>query len=448
MLRILYSLSMAYTVSGRTACNKQDNDKEVPPALREAYRTLCTAKRSNSAHCGHSAPLHDDMAQSFTRNELGEVVYFVGDVHGNLAPLRAMLRHIDAQPETSTVIFVGDIVNKGENSHEVVDLIRRRAESSKDYKKVLYVRGNHEGKVLAKLVTDGPFKANKKFPFLSGFSLEDVLFMHNAPVIISLPWLSMRVVHAGLRPPPREVFDDDDVIKHYCDFTNMRYLKREGTFDVDDFDGRYYADYTAYGVSKLVGAEEAQFHGIWEDQFDGTGPWAIIWDGLSNDIGKMSRFPNGGYRDESLAESENDVPIEPMVIFGHDARMGFQAYNWLAVGLDTGCTYGRKLSMMRMDAENRDDVTIFQVDCGAEGVLHDQNDNPVEVLSEVVNVGRSPDTGRYTDPNQASKIRNLKGESRQKSYYKLREEFDTGNGYHFDELMQYGSETLVDDSEL
>ena len=43
----------------------------------------------------------------------------VGDVHGCLAELRELLAETDFQLGTDTLIFVGDLVNKGPSSAEV-----------------------------------------------------------------------------------------------------------------------------------------------------------------------------------------------------------------------------------------------------------------------------------------------------------------------------------------
>lgn len=65
----------------------------------------------------------------------------VGDVHGCLGELRALLDKCDAEPGRDDIVFVGDLVAKGPDSRGVVELARKlRART---------VRGNHDQKVIS-----------------------------------------------------------------------------------------------------------------------------------------------------------------------------------------------------------------------------------------------------------------------------------------------------------
>jgi serine/threonine protein phosphatase 1 len=67
-------------------------------------------------------------------------VYIVGDVHGCIDELRALLRQLQPTPE-DLVLFTGDLIRKGPASTAVLDLIRRRDNFRS-------VRGNNEQKVI------------------------------------------------------------------------------------------------------------------------------------------------------------------------------------------------------------------------------------------------------------------------------------------------------------
>ena len=60
--------------------------------------------------------------------------YIIGDVHGNYLTLLNLLKKI---PEKAIIIFVGDLIDRGPLSKEVVKLIRE--------KKYQCILGNHEG---------------------------------------------------------------------------------------------------------------------------------------------------------------------------------------------------------------------------------------------------------------------------------------------------------------
>jgi len=63
--------------------------------------------------------------------------YIIGDVHGMYKQLLSLLKKL---PKDSNVIFVGDLVDRGEDSAKVIKLVRDRA-----YQTVL---GNHENTML------------------------------------------------------------------------------------------------------------------------------------------------------------------------------------------------------------------------------------------------------------------------------------------------------------
>lgn len=60
----------------------------------------------------------------------------IGDVHGCLAELKLLLTQCDYRSERDTLVFVGDLVNKGPFSAEVVKFVRSIG--------AVCVRGNHD----------------------------------------------------------------------------------------------------------------------------------------------------------------------------------------------------------------------------------------------------------------------------------------------------------------
>lgn len=67
-------------------------------------------------------------------------LFLVGDVHGCLAELEALLGELDTSDD-DLVVFVGDLVRKGPDSHGVVDLVR-------SHDNFVSVRGNNEDKLI------------------------------------------------------------------------------------------------------------------------------------------------------------------------------------------------------------------------------------------------------------------------------------------------------------
>ncbi|CAA6810851.1 MAG: Serine/threonine protein phosphatase [uncultured Sulfurovum sp.] len=63
--------------------------------------------------------------------------YIIGDVHGEYPMLLALIKKL---PRNAKLIFVGDLVNRGRQSREVVEFARNHAHA--------VVKGNHEGYLL------------------------------------------------------------------------------------------------------------------------------------------------------------------------------------------------------------------------------------------------------------------------------------------------------------
>jgi serine/threonine protein phosphatase 1 len=98
----------------------------------------------------------------------GERVYAVGDIHGRLDLLDDLIARIDADdasrgPATTTLVFLGDLVDRGPDSAGVVARLRALAAARP---RVRLLLGNHEEVFLATL--DGDEKALRLFCRIGG----------------------------------------------------------------------------------------------------------------------------------------------------------------------------------------------------------------------------------------------------------------------------------------
>lgn len=128
--------------------------------------------------------------QTVSRSQLKENILLVGDVHGCMAELEALLTKcgFPSAAENTSLIFVGDLVNKGPDSDKVVKFARESG--------ALCVRGNHDnaGLALALGVRD-PYPGSE---WVDKLEPEDIEFLHQLPYSITIPELDLLVVHAGL----------------------------------------------------------------------------------------------------------------------------------------------------------------------------------------------------------------------------------------------------------
>ncbi len=86
----------------------------------------------------------------------GTRVYAVGDIHGRLDLLDDLLARIDADDASrpraeTTLIFLGDLVDRGPDSAGVVERLRSLAETGR---RVRFLMGNHEEILLGTLAGD------------------------------------------------------------------------------------------------------------------------------------------------------------------------------------------------------------------------------------------------------------------------------------------------------
>jgi serine/threonine protein phosphatase 1 len=160
------------------------------------------------------------------RTAAGERIYAVGDVHGRMDLLLQLLSQIEQddslrEPRRKRLIFLGDLIDRGPKSKEVVSLLSQAQRSAK---RLLVLMGNHEAALLDTLDGDedaqkmwlahggaatlDSFGINPPEEGESAASFADRMKQHLPPALVrwlrNLP-LSMQsgsyfFCHAGVRP--------------------------------------------------------------------------------------------------------------------------------------------------------------------------------------------------------------------------------------------------------
>jgi serine/threonine protein phosphatase 1 len=136
-------------------------------------------------------------------------VLIIGDVHGCLGMLQRLLEKIHWHPDSDRLIFLGDYVDRGEDSRGVIECV---LEISRTAEHVDCLMGNHE-KILLDFIegrdastfflNGGTSTLNSYRTFQRGYEIplipeEHILFLRSLK-----PWIELDdyyVVHAGLRP--------------------------------------------------------------------------------------------------------------------------------------------------------------------------------------------------------------------------------------------------------
>jgi bis(5'-nucleosyl)-tetraphosphatase (symmetrical) len=257
--------------------------------------------------------------------------YAVGDVQGCFDELQALLRKAGFQ-DRDRLWFVGDLVNRGPKSLEVLRFARGLGE------RAVVVLGNHDLHLVAQF--EGFERARKDDTF------RDVLDAPDAAELVS--WLRQRpmmhadgayaMVHAGLLPQ--------------WSIEKALLLGREVE-----------AALTAPSYREFLGNMYGSKPERWDDGLRG-------WDRLRVIVNAMTRMrfctrdgrmefhakgaaPPAGY----FAWYETRGPERETIVCGHWSQLGLKLGPRLAA-LDSGCVWGGALSALRLE-----DRALYQVAC-------------------------------------------------------------------------------------
>jgi bis(5'-nucleosyl)-tetraphosphatase (symmetrical) len=263
-------------------------------------------------------------------------IYAIGDIQGCHAELARLLAEIDFNPAADQLWFVGDLVNRGPGSLEVLRLVKSLGDSA------ITVLGNHDLHLLA--VAEGVAELHRTD------TLDEILGAPDRDEL--LHWLRNQkllhtqdgyvLVHAGLMPQwtvqkaagyAREVegaLSGDD----YATFLSRMYGNAPHAWD-DELTGykrlRVIVNaFTRMRICTKEGEMEFKFKGEVEHIPAGYLPWFDIPKRASN---------------------------KATVIFGHWSALGLLVKKHI-IALDTGCLWGGPMTAIRLD-----DRKLFQVSC-------------------------------------------------------------------------------------
>lgn len=266
--------------------------------------------------------------------------YAVGDLQGCYAPLARLLDYVKFSPATDRIWFVGDLVNRGPQSLEVLRFVKQLGAAA------VTVLGNHDLHLIMQAAGYG--KANKEdtiAPILAAPDRDALLTWLRAQPLFHVEG-EMAMVHAGLLPA--------------WDVAQAQALS-------DEVSAALTAPNYVEFLANMWGSEP----NAWDDHLTG-------WDRLRVAVNAMTRMrfvtPDGcmefrasgakGPPERGPAgcvpwfEAAGRKSADHLIVCGHWSALGFrQADNLLA--LDTGCLWGGSLTAVRLE-----DRRVFQMPCG------------------------------------------------------------------------------------
>lgn len=249
--------------------------------------------------------------------------YAIGDVQGCFDELQALLGRVGFNPAHDRLWFVGDLVNRGPKSLEVLRFVKELGE------RAVVVLGNHD---LHLITQHEGFERRRKDD-----TFDDVLQAPDAKELVD--WLRARpmmhvegnwaMVHAGLLP-------GWTISKAFS-------LGREVQAALG-------ADHYRGFLANMYGSKPER----WDDALAG-------WDRLRVIVNAMTRMrfctPDGlmEFRETGKAPPPGFLPWyqtrqmpEQQIVFGHWSSAGLTLNHRIA-GLDTGCVWGGPLSALRLE---------------------------------------------------------------------------------------------------
>ncbi len=266
--------------------------------------------------------------------------FAIGDLQGCYDPLARLLDYLDFSPERDRLWFVGDLVNRGPQSLEVLRFVKGLGHAA------VTVLGNHDLHLAMQAAGFG--KANKEDTLgaiLAAPDRDELLGWLRAQPLFHVEG-EWAMVHAGLLPA--------------WDVAQAQVLSDEVSAALTAPD---YLDFLA----NMWGSEPD----AWHDGLAG-------WDRLRVVVNAMTRMrfvtPDG--RMEFRAPGAKGPPergpagcvpwfdapgrrsADHAIVCGHWSALGFRQMDRL-LALDSGCLWGGSLTAVRLE-----DRRVFQLPCG------------------------------------------------------------------------------------
>lgn len=268
-------------------------------------------------------------------------VYAIGDVQGCFNELQTLLDRLDFSPARDTLWFVGDLVNRGPHSLEVLRFVKGLGE------RAVTVLGNHDLHLLA-VWQRHPRHLKPKDTLGPIFDADDgdelLHWLRRQPLFHVDETLGFAMVHAGLPPQwdlttaRQRAAEVEDVLRSddFAEFFTHMYGDQPNHWD-DELAGwdrlRFIVNcFTRLRYCSRGGTLDLEAKGRPGSQPEGYLPWFTVPDRHS----AVSR-----------------------VVFGHWSTLGLQREE-NAFAIDTGCLWGGSLSALRLD---HPDLPVIQLDC-------------------------------------------------------------------------------------
>ncbi len=257
-------------------------------------------------------------------------IYAVGDIQGCFSSLECLLEQADFDPNSDTLWVAGDLVNRGPQSLQTLRFIYGLGDSAQ------IVLGNHDLHLLAiGLGYHSPRKKDTFSDILQAPDCEQLLdWLCQQPLIYRNATLPYIMVHAGIPP----IWNAEQAFSFANEVETVLRSRDKGLF---------------------LQAMYGNAPDCWDFNLQGPDRWRLI----TNYLTRMRFCSQQGKLELVTKESADTAPegfspwfqfphqLKPneTVLFGHWAALEGKTHHSQFIALDTGCVWGRQLSMLRLD---------------------------------------------------------------------------------------------------
>jgi bis(5'-nucleosyl)-tetraphosphatase (symmetrical) len=274
-------------------------------------------------------------------------VWAIGDIQGCFDNFQKMLKKIKFDPKIDTLWVAGDLVNRGDKSLETLNYLYSIRDS------IRVILGNHDIALISAYA--GIKKANKTIkPILDAPNAKELIdWLRQQPFFHYDFSLGYCMSHAGISPQfdfGMAVTYAGRIEKKLQGRNYKAWLKQMNKKSSNKFNSKASSlDIEKYILSSFVSMRFCSKDGRLDFKQKGS---------PSN----MKRLNKGLYP-WFACPSRRSFPLT--IIFGHwstlvnDTNLKYYS-DGNVIGLDTGCLWGRKLTVARLDLEK---PVVVQLDC-------------------------------------------------------------------------------------
>jgi len=266
--------------------------------------------------------------------------YAIGDIQGCYDELLQLLELIHFEPQQDTLWFVGDLVNRGQQSLETLRFIKELGDSA------ITVLGNHDLHLLALAVGNrSPKKKDTLHEILEAPDRDELLhWLRHRPLIHYDKERQQLLVHAGLPP---------------------QWKTKKAVQYAAEVEAILRSDRHAELFHHMYGNEPS----VWNQELTGWPRYRFIINALTrmrycSAEGKLNLHEKyaPGTQPKGLMpwfEVPERRSRKKEIIFGHWSTLGLVKREGI-IALDTGCVWGGTLTAVDLDDELR---PAYSIDC-------------------------------------------------------------------------------------